>query len=100
MESTGSPPPRTVIGDPPRVDRLGQNCWVPSTSSWSLCGTQNDAVRHHALLQEPPQGDQKLARQGHDHGLASAAGVLGADAKPLCQGTVVNAGAKMHRLAG
>jgi hypothetical protein len=26
---------------------------------------------------EPPQGDQKLARQGHDHARASAAGVLG-----------------------
>src|SRR5271157_5274357 len=29
----------------------------------------------HALSHEPPKGDQKLTRQGHDHGLASAAGV-------------------------
>ena len=55
----------------------------------SLCGTQNDAVRHHALPHEPPQGDQKLARQGHDHGLASAAGVFGAGSKPLRQGAVL-----------
>src|SRR6201981_3202662 len=89
MESTGSPPPRTVIGDPSRVDRLGQSCWVPSTSSWSLCGTQNDAIWHHALAHEPPQGDQKLARQGHDHGLASTAGVRGAASKQLRQGTVL-----------
>ena len=29
-----------------------------------LCRTQNDALRNHALPHEPPQGDQKLARQG------------------------------------
>ena len=44
----------------------------------SLCRTQNDAFWHNALPYQPPQGDQKLARQRHDHGLASAAGVLGA----------------------
>ena len=44
---------------------------------------QNDAVRHYALSHEPPQGDQKLARQGHDHGLTSAASILGAGSKPL-----------------
>src|SRR6266699_3127778 len=54
----------------------------------SLCGTQNDAVRHHAVPHESPQCDQKLARQGHDHGLASAAGVLGAGSEPLRQGAV------------
>jgi hypothetical protein len=47
---------------------------------------QNDAVRYNALPNEPPQGNQKLARQGHDHGLAGAAGVLGAGPKPLRQG--------------
>jgi hypothetical protein len=55
----------------------------------SLRRAQNDAVRHHALPHEPPQGDQMLARQGHDHGLASAAGVLGAGSKPLRQGAVL-----------
>jgi hypothetical protein len=49
----------------------------------SLCRTQNDAVRYNALPHEPPQGDQKLARQGHDHGLASTESVLSARSKPL-----------------
>jgi hypothetical protein len=30
----------------------------------SLRRAQNDAVRYYALSHEPPQGDQKLARQG------------------------------------
>jgi hypothetical protein len=55
----------------------------------SLCGTQNDTIWHNALPHEPPQGDQKLARQGHDHGLASATGVLSAGSKPLRQGAVL-----------
>src|SRR6266699_5715036 len=55
----------------------------------SLRRAQNDAVRHHALSHQPPQGNQKLARQGHDHGLASAARVLGAGSKPLHQGAVL-----------
>ena len=62
----------------------------------SLCGTQNDAVRHHALPHEPPQGDQKLARQGHDHGLASAAGVVGTGSEPLRQGAVILEHEKSH----
>src|SRR5215475_12893157 len=55
----------------------------------SLRRAQNDSVRHYSLSHEPPQGDQKLARQGHDHGLARAARVLGAGSKPLRQGTVL-----------
>jgi hypothetical protein len=55
----------------------------------SLRGAQNDAVRHDTLPHEPPQGDQKLTRQGHDHGLATAAGVLGAGSEPLRQGAVL-----------
>src|SRR5258708_12236724 len=54
----------------------------------SLCRTKNDAVRDNALPHEPPQGDQQLARQGHDHGLSSTASVLGAGSKPLPQGPV------------
>ena len=49
----------------------------------SLCRTQNDAVRYNALPHEPPQGDEKLARQGHDHRLASTESVLSASSKPL-----------------
>jgi hypothetical protein len=39
----------------------------------SLRRAQNDTFWHHALSPKPPQGDQKLARQGHDHGLATLA---------------------------
>ena len=65
----GIPPPRTVIGvRHKRTDR-------PKLSGAfsvlrSLCRTKNDAVRDNALPHEPPQGDQQLARQGHDHGLS------------------------------
>src|SRR6516225_4774004 len=84
MESNGSPPPRTVIGDPSQVDRAGPKLLGAFCVLRSMCGTQNDAIRH-----EPPQRDQKLARQGHDHGLASTARVLGAGSKPLRQGAVL-----------
>ena len=55
----------------------------------SMRRPQNDAVRHHAFSHQPPQGNQKLARQGHDHELASTTGVLSAGSKPLCQGAVL-----------
>jgi len=87
----GIPPPRTVIGVPSQADGgQGRNCQGAFNVLRSLCcRTQNDSVRHNALPREPPQGDQKLACQGHDHGLASAAGVLGAGSKPLHQGAVL-----------
>jgi hypothetical protein len=56
MAQAGTPPPRTVIGDPSQADGLGRNCPVSSATSV--------AIWHHALSHEPPQGDQKLARQG------------------------------------
>src|SRR6266704_5664545 len=67
----------------------GQNCRGSFNVLHSLCRTQNDAVRYNTLMHESPQGDQKLARQGHDHGLTSAAGILGAGSKPLRQGAVL-----------
>src|SRR5256884_6085211 len=54
----GIPPPRTVIGVPSPVDGPGRNCWVSFSDLHSLCRPQNDAVRHHALPHETPQGDQ------------------------------------------
>ena len=74
---------------PSQVYGQGRNCRGSFSVLHSLCRTQNDAVRYNALPHEPPQGDQKLARQGHDHGFASAASVLGAGSKPLCQGAVL-----------
>src|SRR5437588_5473762 len=66
----------------------GQNC-RGSFNVLHSCRTQNDAVRYNTFMHEPPQGDQKLARQGHDHGFASAASILGAGSKPLRQGAVL-----------
>ena len=54
----GIPPPRTVIGVPSPADGPGRNCWVSFSVLRSLCRPQNDAVRHHALPHETPQGDQ------------------------------------------
>src|SRR5450631_626961 len=55
----------------------------------SLCRTQNDAVGYNALPHQPPQGDQKFTRQGHNHGLASTTSVLGAGSIPLRQGAIL-----------
>src|SRR5262249_40501155 len=49
----------------------------------SVRRTEGDALGHDAILDEVPQGDQQLARQGHDHLLARAAGILGASSEPL-----------------
>src|SRR5258707_7716847 len=88
MAQAGTPPPRTVIGDPSQADGLGPKLSGVFSDLRSLRRAQNHAIWHHALAHQAPQGDQKLARQGHDHGLASTAGVLGTGSKPLRQGTV------------
>jgi len=85
----GTPPPRTVIGVLSQAYGQGRNCRGAFSVLRSLCRTQNDAVRDNALPHEPPQSDQELARQGHDHGLSSTASVLGAGSKPLRQGAVL-----------
>jgi hypothetical protein len=69
----GIPPPRTVIGAPSQACGQGR-----FSALQSLGRTQNNTVWYNALPHEPPQGDQKLTRQGHDHGLSSTASVLGA----------------------
>src|SRR6476660_2854488 len=77
MSHLGTPPPRTIIGDPssgPTAPKLSGAFSV----LLSLCRSQNDA-----LPREPPESDKKLARQGHNHGLARASGVLGPGSKPL-----------------
>ncbi len=79
----GIPPPRTVIDAPSQAHGQGRNRRGAFGVFRSLCRAQNDAVRYNALPHEPPQGDQKFARQGHDHGLASAESVLCAGSKPL-----------------
>src|SRR6516162_5853063 len=54
-----------------------------------MCRTENDALGHHAIADEVPQGDEQLTRQGDDHLLARATGVLGARLKPLGQGALL-----------
>src|SRR5450759_2049357 len=73
----------------PRHKRTDETETVGVPSASSLCRTQNNAVWYNALPHKPPQGDQKLARQGHDHGFSSTASVLGASSKPPRQGTVL-----------
>src|SRR5262249_32623053 len=54
----------------------------------SVRWTQDHTLGHDAIFDEVPQGDQQLARQGHDHLLARASGVLRARLKPAGQGTL------------
>ena len=57
MSHLGTPPPRTVIGDPSQVDGLGRNCWVPSATSVYCAGrrttpsgtTPSRTSRHKAI---------------------------------------------------
>ena len=41
---------------------------VTGIATLIILPAQNDAGPAHALPHQPPQSDQKLARQGHDHG--------------------------------
>src|ERR1700745_3702460 len=88
MAQPGPPPPRTVIGRSPS-GRTRPKLSGAFSDLRSLRRAKNDAVRHHALLHKPPQGDQKLPCQGHDHELASTVGILGTGSKPLRQGAVL-----------
>ena len=70
MPGYGTPPPRTVIGDlSQRADRA-ETVRCTFSDLPSLCRTQSDALRHHAIADKVPERDQKLARQGHNHFLA------------------------------
>src|SRR5215468_12778584 len=56
----------------------------------SLCGAQNDPLRHLTHGQIAPQRNQQLARQRYDHGLADVtSGACSALAIPLRQRTVL-----------
>jgi hypothetical protein len=85
----GIPPPRTVIGASSQAGGRDRNCGGAFSVLHSLCRAQNNAVWYNALPHKSPQGDQKLARQGHDHGLSNTASVLGAGSKPPRQGAVL-----------
>src|SRR5262249_31430472 len=86
----GTPPPRTVIGNLSQAANKGRNRQVFLERVLpSVCRTEDDTLGHDTVAHEVPQGDQKLARQGHDHLLAGGTVVLGANFKPLRQGAIV-----------
>ena len=57
MSHLGTPPPRTVIGDPSQADGPGRNCRVPSATSVHCAGrrttpsgtTPSRTSRHRAI---------------------------------------------------
>jgi len=63
MLTCGTPPPRTVIGDPSETCDRGRNRQVFLDRGPPLvCRTEDDAFRHDAIAYEVPQGDQELTR--------------------------------------
>src|SRR6516162_11290693 len=61
-----------------------------STTRNSRDRTQRETGRYLASRDQPPQSDEQLASQRHDHGLAGrTAGVCGARAEPLRQGAIL-----------
>ena len=77
MGRLGTPPPRTVIGDLSQAWRQRRNRQVFLDRVLpSVCRTEDDTLGHDAVSDEVPQGDEKLARQGHDHLLARSAGAM------------------------
>src|SRR3954463_5410409 len=91
MFGDGLPPPRIVIGGPPRTrgpaPKLFARLLLPGGGSPGR--TEDDALRRLAGGHQPPQRDEQLPRQRHDHGLArAAAGVRGARPVPPGEVTV------------
>ena len=69
----GTPPPRTVIGDPARGADEPKSSGYWRRIIKSACSSRwahGDPLRNHALAHQPPQRDQQLAGQCHNHGLA------------------------------
>src|SRR5215472_16707263 len=90
MQAYGTPPPRTVIGDPLQVVLTGPKpSGVVERDLPSVGGTEEDALRHDAVADEVPERDEQLACQGDDHLLAQAGRLLGACFKPLGQGALL-----------
>src|SRR5215813_4630824 len=74
MESIGTPPPRTRHRRPVARDadsaEIVRCCLSDNPPPALVCGTEGDPLRHDAVANEMPQGDEQLARQGDDHLLA------------------------------
>src|SRR5215213_10666627 len=91
MLALGSPPPRTVIGRPPRGrDGAPNLLTLESVRSSPSRRAQGEALRHLARGRQLPQPDEQLPRQCHDQGLArAAAGIRGPRPVPPCERTVL-----------
>jgi hypothetical protein len=61
----GTPPPRTVIGRRNVAD-CAETVFLDRALP-SVCRADDDTLGYDAVANEVPQGDKKLARQGHDH---------------------------------
>ena len=61
MVEYGTPPPRTVIGDPSQGADSAETvrCSLARPLP-SVCRTKDDALGQHAIAHEVPQGDQQL----------------------------------------
>jgi hypothetical protein len=87
ISTFGTPPPRTVNRRPPQVragPKLSCASYLPS-----VCGTEGDALGHHAIADEVPQGDQELARQSNDHLLAQRGAFSVRARNQLAQGALL-----------
>src|SRR4029077_15168438 len=68
MSHLGTPPPRTVIGDPFQADGLGRNCRVPSATSVHCAGrrttpsgtTPSRTSRHRAIRSLRAKGSEAV----------------------------------------
>ena len=86
----GSPPPRiNITASSILTTGVGSLAVVLLSTGCSRRRSQDDAARHFAGSDQPPQRDEQLARQRNDQRLAGGtARVGGAGSIPLCQGAV------------
>jgi hypothetical protein len=94
LGTMGVRPGHRHLGSSSAVPSPGLPKWLSCCPSHcvlcSRCRTQDDAPRQLARRNEVPESDEQLARQRHDHGLASAAPSVGrSQPKPLGQGAVL-----------
>src|ERR1700716_3393472 len=76
MYSNGSPPPRMSSADC-RAAEPSMMLGGAEAARSSTGRAQLEAFRHLAGGHQPPQGDEQLARQRHDHGFARGAAAIG-----------------------
>src|SRR6478735_11472896 len=89
MYSIGSLPPRMSLADRSGCQTVN-GVGVAEAARSSASRAQLDALRHLAGGHQPPQGDEQLTRQRHDHGFARGlAAIGGALAEPADEPAVL-----------